>query len=143
MVEKRKDRMKAQPYVSKIRTVFNDGSIFEGNEVQNALVCSFTAESRGGVKSSTVIEYDTAGFNAIKIRAGARVCFHPESGEESIIDRDLEVPRPRPRDSRQHHTRIHRPNPRAIQGLPRLSTTQPEGTPRLPRRHDRPPRPGT
>lgn len=91
MVEKRKDRMKAQPYVSKIRTVFNDGSIFEGNEVQNALVCSFTAESRGGVKSSTVIEYDTAGFNAIKIRAGARVCFHPESGEESIIDRDLEV----------------------------------------------------
>lgn len=56
MVEKRKDRMKAQPYVSKIRTVFNDG-----------------------------------GFNAIKIRAGARVCFHPESGEESIVDRDLEV----------------------------------------------------
>lgn len=83
--------MKAKPYISKIRTVFNDGSVFEGDEVQNALVCAFTAKSRGGVRKISVLEYDTTGFHQIRIKSGASVCFHPESGEESTLERDLDV----------------------------------------------------
>lgn len=43
-------------WISKIRTDFNDGSSFEGNEVQHALVVSFTGKARGGVKQTVVIE---------------------------------------------------------------------------------------
>lgn len=43
-------------WINKIRTDFNDGSFFEGNEVQHALVVSFTAQYRGGVKKTEVLE---------------------------------------------------------------------------------------
>lgn len=43
-------------WLNLIRTDFNDGSFFEGNEVQHALVVSFTAQSRGGVKKTTILE---------------------------------------------------------------------------------------
>lgn len=43
-------------WLNRIRTDFNDGSFFEGNEVQHALVVSFTAQYRGGVKKTEVLE---------------------------------------------------------------------------------------
>ena len=43
-------------WINKIRTEFNDGTFFEGNEVQHALVVSFTAPGRGGVKKTEVLE---------------------------------------------------------------------------------------
>ena len=43
-------------WIGKIRTDFNDGSFFEGNEVQHALVVSFTANIRGGVKKTEILE---------------------------------------------------------------------------------------
>ena len=43
-------------WIGKIRTDFNDGSFFEGNEVQHALVVSFTASIRGGVKKTEILE---------------------------------------------------------------------------------------
>ena len=43
-------------WINKIRTDFNDGTFFEGNEVQHALVVSFTARGRGGVKKTEVLE---------------------------------------------------------------------------------------
>ena len=43
-------------WINQIRTDFNDGSSFEGNEVQHALVVSFTAQQRGGVKKTEVLE---------------------------------------------------------------------------------------
>lgn len=41
-----------QPFITKIRTVFNDGTYFE----QNALVCGFIAKQRGGIRRTEVIE---------------------------------------------------------------------------------------
>ncbi len=38
-----------------IITEFNDGSEYRGNDVQTALVCGFTAQSRGGVKRHIVM----------------------------------------------------------------------------------------
>ena len=48
-----------QVFITRIRTVFNDGSMFEGNEVQNALVCAFTAQYRGGIKDTVILESET------------------------------------------------------------------------------------
>lgn len=50
------DEPKPEMYATKVRTIFNDGSCFEGNEVQTALVVGFTGIGRGGVYSSEVLE---------------------------------------------------------------------------------------
>jgi hypothetical protein len=46
-------------WINRIRTDFNDGTFFEGNEVQHALVVSFTAQYRGGVKKTEILERET------------------------------------------------------------------------------------
>ena len=80
-----------QPFITKIRTVFNDGTYFEGNEVQNALVCGFTAKQRGGIRRTEVIEEERFVFCRVVIKSGAKVCFVPETGEETKLTRALEV----------------------------------------------------
>lgn len=44
-------------YYTKVKVIFNDGSEFEGDEVQVSLVCGFTAKYRGGVKETLFLEY--------------------------------------------------------------------------------------
>ena len=80
-----------RPFITKIRTVFNDGTYFEGNEVQNALVCGFTAKARGGVNRVDVIEEDRLRFCHIVIKSGSMVYFVPKTGEETKLTRDLEI----------------------------------------------------
>lgn len=43
-------------YYTKVKVIFNDGSTFEGNEVQASLVSGFTAKYRGGVKEILFLE---------------------------------------------------------------------------------------
>lgn len=43
-------------HYTKVLVVFNDGSIFEGNEFQVSIVSGFTANSRGGIKETHYID---------------------------------------------------------------------------------------
>ena len=43
-------------FYTKVKIIFNDGSEFEGNEIQAALVSGFTAKYRKGVKETLFIE---------------------------------------------------------------------------------------
>lgn len=49
-------KLPMKEWVSKIRTEFNDGSVFEGNEIDHALVVGFTAKHRGGVKKTEILK---------------------------------------------------------------------------------------
>jgi hypothetical protein len=39
-----------------VKTVFGNGTVFIGDEVQTALVCGFTEKYRGGVVSQEILE---------------------------------------------------------------------------------------
>jgi len=43
-------------FYTNVRVEFNDGSVFEGNEVQVSLVSGFTGKDRGGVKRTEFLE---------------------------------------------------------------------------------------
>ncbi len=43
-------------FYTKVRVEFNDGSEFEGNEVQVSLVSGFTGKDRGGIKRTEFLE---------------------------------------------------------------------------------------
>lgn len=45
-------------FYTKIKTTFNDGTDFIGDEIQTALVAGFTADSRGGIKDQEFSEWE-------------------------------------------------------------------------------------